>query len=420
MNVFQFLKEGTQMANHAIGNNRVRSVLTMVVVAIGIFLITGILTLFYSLRISLTQNLASLGNTTLFVHHWPWAEEREDWYNLVNRPLASYRDFRKLKDNLDLVEGVAYQNTIMNQTARAEGRSVSGIPLVGVTQDISVISDLALAEGRFFSEIEHHLASPFCVVGFNISDGLFPRGDAMGKYIRIRGKKFKIVGILERKGAGFMGMPSEDDQIFIPYTTASRAYNLTPRSVEKVIMIKASDYEDLEYVESEIRGIVRASRGLKPRMEDNFSINKQEAVMNSITSFFSIFDRAGWVISIFSLLIGVFSIANIMYMSVRERTNEIGIQMALGSTRMFILFQFITESILICIIGGLLGVGLVMLIGYAIEGISAFFGASMSVHFSQEIFIMGIALSFVTGFIAGILPAYSASRLDPVNAIRLS
>ncbi|RMG73562.1 MAG: ABC transporter permease, partial [Bacteroidetes bacterium] len=365
MNVLQFLTEGIRLALKAIGTNRMRAFLTMLGVGTGIFAITSILTMVNSLKVSLTEGIAALGNTVLFVHHWPWAEGGEEWYKFINRPMVSYSDYQDLKQRLTHVDGVCLEATARGQTVRAEGRSLSNIELGGVTHDKVVIGEMAFSEGRYFSEIESHLGSAVCFVGDNIAKELFPDGDALNNTLRVQGKRLRIVGIMERKGAGlFPGMPSEDDRVYVPYKVLAGMFNLNKRGIEKVIQIKATSHEDLPYVEEEVIGIMRASRGLKPATENNFAINKQEALMERFEQFFGVLATGGWWISIFSILIGGFSIANIMYISVRERTREIGVQKALGSTRSFILFQFLMEAVLICLIGGLLGLWAVALLAF--------------------------------------------------------
>ncbi len=197
----------------------------------------------------------------------------------------SYSDYLKLKEGLDEVEGVAYQVSVMGQTVKGEGRSFSNVSIQGVTEDYVNLNNLKVEEGRFFTEIEIAGGNPVCVVGTNIATGLYPGESPLGKFVRLGGNRAKIVGILEKKGAGIFG-GSQDDGVLIPYMYAARNYNMNRRSVDKMIMVKAQKYENLDYVESEIISKVRANRGLKPGVEDNFSINKQEMLMKQIDTIF--------------------------------------------------------------------------------------------------------------------------------------
>ena len=417
MNIFHFTYEGIAMALNALFSNKVRTFLTMLGVATGIFAISAILTMVNSMKYSLSENLSSLGNTTMFVHNWPWKNNSQDWFKFFNRPKVSYSDYLKLKEGLDEVEGVAYQVSVMGQTVKGEGRSFSNVSIQGVTEDYVNLNNLKVGEGRFFTEIEIAGGNPVCVVGTNIATGLYPGESPLGKFVRLGGNRAKIVGILEKKGAGIFG-GSQDDGVLIPYMYAARNYNMNRRSVDKMIMVKAQKYENLDYVESEIISKVRANRGLKPGVEDNFSINKQEMLMKQIDTIFKYLENGGIIITFFSLLIGGFSIFNIMYISVKERTNEIGIQKALGATNDFIMFQFITESVVTCILGGLLGLLVLFAGAEAAKGAMIDSGISLTIVIEMWDVWRAIILSIGIGLTAGAIPAWMAARVDPVIAIR--
>lgn len=418
MNPLQFLAEGIKFAVHAIRGNKLRSFLTMLGVATGIFAITSILTMVNSMQSSITENLSALGNTTLFVHNWPWTDSGEDWFKYWNRPKVSYKDYQKLKQNLNGVEGVGYQVTVGGRTAKYKAQDIGGIEIVGTTPDMEVIFGFDFEEGRSFAGIEYQLGSYTCIIAADVKEGLFPDQSAIGKKIRVGGKQLTIIGVLKKVGVPIG--PRDDDNIYVPYKTASRMYNLNRRWIDKVVAIKVSNYEDMGYVENETIGVMRASRGLKPRMEDNFSINKQESLMNEINKVFGYLELGGIVISIFSVLIGGFSIGNIMYISVRERTNEIGIQKALGSNQAFILYQFLTEAIIICLLGGLLGLvgvyGLTALVQVIINSADL----PLKVFVSAQDVTLAMGLSGGIGLISGFIPAFLAAIVDPVVAIRHS
>lgn len=419
MNFIQFTTEGIKIAFTAIGANRMRALLTMLGVGTGIFAIVGILTMVNSMQTSITKNISALGNTTIFVHHWPWSDNRNDWYKFINRPKVSYRDFQKLKQNLSRVEGVCYEVTVTGQLVRAEGRSISNVQLVGSTPDMSKVRDLKFKEGRYFSDVEQHLGSSVCLIGHNISENLFPDGNAAGNYIRISGKRLMVTGVMEKVGSNMLfGGVSEDDNVYVPYSVLAKMFNLNARNSEKVITIKATHYEDLPYIESETIGLIRVARGLRPKVENNFAINKQEALMSQFDKMFGYLKTGGWFISIFSILIGGFSIGNIMYISVKERTREIGIQKALGATKGFVLYQFVMESVLICLMGGLIGLAFVFGISALIQAVINSFDLPLQISFASGDLMTGIGLSVFTGLASGILPASLAASLDPVAAIR--
>ena len=421
MNIFQFIWEGLKIALEAIGTNRMRAFLTMLGVATGIFVITSILTLVNTLQVNLTQSIAALGNTTIFVHHFPWAQDGQDWHKFFNRPKVDYRDYSRLKQNLRRVEGISYEITANGQTIKAGRESASNMAIVGASYDVGKMHNFEFDWGRFFSEVEIQSGAPVCILGYNIAENVFPDQVALDKYIQVKNKRLKVVGVLSKKGdAIFPGMPSDDNRVFVPFRLMPRLFNMNSRAVDRVITIKAERREDLEYVENETIGIVRAARGLKPSIENNFAINKQEALMNRFDSLFGNLEIGGWVISIFSILIAAFSIGMIMYISVRERTNEIGIQKALGSTRSFILYQYIIEAILICVIGGLFGILMVFGLGAIAQYILQQFELEIVVSFSTLHIFTSIGLSAFIGLTAGFIPALIAARMDPVEAIRFS
>jgi putative ABC transport system permease protein len=417
MSLIQFFTEGFLLAFGALWSNKVRTFLTMLGVATGIFAITSILTMTYSMQYSVSANLSALGNTVMFVHNWPWKDNSSDWFKYFNRPKVSYKDYEALKKNLKNIEAISFSTTANNMTVKAEGRSTSGVSAYGVTEEYGMIGDWNFEEGRYISEWEFESGAPVCIIGQNIAKAIFEGTSPVGKFVYLGGRKLKVIGLRAKAGSGSFG-PSIDDQLFVPYKYAARKFDLNRRSIDKVITIKATNYDMVGYVESEVTGIIRASRGLKPTVEDNFSINKQEMIMKQIDTIFGYLEKSGIVIAGFSLLIGVFSIGNIMYISVKERTNEIGVQKALGSTQPFILYQFLIESVLVCIFGGMLGMlclyGAVAAAQYAIQKMEI----SMQIIVSQGSVQAAIFLSLGIGLLAGIIPAFLAARVDPVIAIR--
>ncbi|MFK7972982.1 MAG: ABC transporter permease [Bacteroidia bacterium] len=418
MSIISFFTEGISIALKAIFSNRLRSFLTMLGVAIGIFLTTTVLSLVSSLETSLTSNLSALGNTTVFVHNLPWADPNANYrYLMKTRPQVSYRDYARLEKDLDNVTGVVFDVSVGGQSVKYKGISASYVAIVGTTADMPFVKEVDLREGRHFTSLEFQKGRYVCLLGYDIWKTLFDDKLAVGKQVRIAGKRFTVAGVMAKRGVSFGG-PGEDGSVYIPYKAADKIYNIDSRRLGKVITIKANSYEELPYVENEIKGLIRAERGLKPQVEDNFSINKQEMLMKAFGGFFGVMNASGLVMTVFSLIIGLFSIALIMYISVKERTKEIGIQKALGAKNSFILFQFLTESILICIAGGLFG--LLLVIGFTtwIQNLIDSNELPFSVIIGQFELLLCVYLSIGTGVLAGIIPASIASRMDPVIAIR--
>lgn len=406
------------MAVGAITSNRLRSILTMLGVATGIFAITIILTMVSSMKRSVEDNLSELGSTTFFIYNWPWQDEGKDWREYLKRPKVNYEEYRRLRNHFNAQEVVGISYTVSSQarTVRAKGQSITNVQIQGITEDEGQITSFTFDSGRYFSDQEFRSGANVCIIGDEIAKNLFPDEDAVGKFLRIGSKQLRVIGKLKRVGSSMFG--ETDEQIYVPFKIASQIFNIRTRWVDKIIAIKVQDQEELPYIESEAIGIIRAARRLRPRDENNFSINKPEQIMEEVDKILGFLRTGGWIISAFSILIGVFSIGNIMYISVRERTNEIGVQKALGATRGFILYQFLTESALICLTGGLIGLLFVWLttlgVQFAIE--QAGWPLKMSVSSANIIFAMG--MSICIGIIAGFIPSMIASALDPVKAIR--
>lgn len=420
MTVLQRIFESLRFAWKAIRSNRQRSLLTMLGVGTGIFAITGILTMVNSLQVSVTAGLESLGNTVFFVHNWPWAEETEDWYQFFNRPRMSYGDFLALENGLNGVEGIMFQATARGQMVQANGNSATGVEVNGQTEGASVLGAWALQAGRPITQLEYYRGASVAVLGINVAESLFPGSSAVGQYFRVGGKRMLVVGVMERRGQGLVQFgASDDDKVFIPFQKFGSMYALNSRGIDKVIAVKAKEYDNLEFVEQETIGLIRSARGLSIRQDNTFSINKQEALMSRFEDVFRYLRIGGIVISIFSVLIGGFSIGNIMYISVRERTNEIGVQKALGSARGFILSQFLTEALMLCIMGGMIGIAFVGLIGVLVQAVLGTLDLALEVSFSIADLLTGMAVAAFIGLVAGTIPALMASKLDPVEAIRM-
>lgn len=412
------ITEAFRIAIHAITSHRLRTFLTMLGISIGIYAITVISTLVYSMQMSLTSSLSALGNTVLYVHNWPWKDNSEDWFKYFNRPKVNYRDFLKLKNNLKNVEGVSFEAVKNGVTLKSGGNSVDNARAVGVTYDYQIISDLKFSFGRFFSPLEITAGRNVCILGYGISRILFADANPIGRYIIHRGKRLLVIGILEKEGSPDIFGQSNDEMMIVPFPVMSQLYNLSGRRIDKVISIKAVSYEKVPEVESDIIGLIRAARGLKPNIEDNFSINKQEALMEELNSIFGALNTGGIFISLLALLVGGFGIANILFVSVKERTAETGIQKALGATREFILMQFLLEALLLCLLGGIVGIAFLYLTVIVATLLLQYLDINITVYVAFKDILIGIGLSLFIGLVSGIWPSYQAAKMDPVEAIR--
>lgn len=413
----QMWTEAGRFALRSIKGYKLRALLTMLGISFGIFTITFVFTLVNTMQVSLSKNLSSLGNTVIFVHHWPWKDNSEDWYKYFNRRKMSYADYQRLAQHVKGVEALYFSADISGTKVTHRGQSVAGTKLRGVTQDYLGVSGNLLAQGRDFSRLEMQAGRKVCILGHGVAAQLFGTRPALGQTVRMRGGELVVIGVMAKAGINLFG-GSADEDILIPYPLMTRLYNMNERAIDKVIAVKAADYSRVDAVESQIVGQMRISRGLRPGIEDDFAINKQESLMQNLDDLFGYLNTGGVVISLLSLLVGGFGIANIMFVSVRERTREIGIQKSLGATRGFILSQFLLEAIALCVFGGLLGFVLLFIVaGLAQLAVSAM-DLGLSVVIAPGDLVLGLVLSVAIGIISGLVPSLMAARMDPVVAMR--
>lgn len=410
----QFLRqvlESFRFAWQALRSNLLRTTLSLLGVTIGIFAIIAVFTLVDSLERSVKDSLAFIGDKVVYVQKWPWTFGGDyQWWKYFQRPEPTYKEYRFLSDKLENAAAVVAMDFKGRVTVKRNNNSMSSL-IQGTTFDYNKISDVPTVNGRYFTQQEMNLARNVTVIGGEVADNLFPDEDPVGKVIKINGSNFTVIGVQEKKGQGLINFGGNPDiKCLIPYGSFAKMFHSINPSIDIAIKGYESD-EGLLELESEIRGLMRTRRGVRPTQEDNFAINRPDAAAEAIGGIFGVLTVAGWVIGGFSILIGGFGIANIMFVSVKERTNIIGIQKSLGAKNYFILFQFLFEAILLSLVGGLAGISLVYLLSFIKLG-------SLTLHLTAGNIMLGLGVSSIIGIISGIIPAFSASRLDPVVAIR--
>jgi putative ABC transport system permease protein len=326
----------------------------------------------------------------------------------------NYEEFQYLKASLKNVEDVCYQYFMFSsESVKHEGKSVSSVNVVPVTYEFAAIQRMEINKGRFFNESESNSSAPVIVLGYTIAQSLFDEIDPIGKSVRIYGQNVKVIGVTKKKGQSMGLGDSDDDSVFIPVNFIRRLQGDNANNFLPVVVIKPEKEVDIAALKAEIAQKVRSYRGVKQGEIDNFFINILSGFTDFIDGIIDNLKIGGWIISLFSLLVGGFGIANIMFVSVKERTNLIGIQKSLGAKNKFILFQFLFEAIILCVIGGFIGLFLVWIIAMILTKVLDF---EFVLSFAN--ILLGTSLAAIIGLISGILPAISASKLDPVEAIR--
>ncbi len=387
----------------------------MLGVTVGIFVVIAVFTVVDSLESSIKNSFSFLGDTIVRVEKWPFGLGGEyPWWKYMRRPLATYEDFAFLDDNLTQYDAITISNARGGQIVKFENNSYNDATIIGIGTGYNEVYDIPVEKGRYFTNAEIGNGRNVALIGSNVATTLFPNQEPIGKELKIRGLKHVVVGVMEFEGEPFLGgLPSNDENIFIPYGDYSKMYYSGRRfGGGATISIKGLVTDvGLVELENEVRGLMRAKRGLKPKDEDDFAINRPEALQSFIGSTFDVITFAGWMIGGFSILVGGFGIANIMFVSVRERTNIIGIQKSLGAKNYFVLFQFLFEAVFLSVIGGGVGLLLVYLISFISLG-------TLELTLTFRNVIIGLGVSSAIGTLAGIIPAALAARLDPVIAIR--
>jgi len=410
--VLTLLKESFLFALSALRDNRTRTLLSLLGVTIGIMTIIGVFSAVDTLRNNLEDSVRKMGSRTLYVEKWPWGGGGDyPWWRYVNRPEPKYADFEAVKNRMTTAEEVGYTINIPNSVAKYENNSASNINVTAITHEMYAIRNLDVVQGRYFTDQESRAGSLRVILGATIAEGLFPNANPIGKYVTLMGRKMQVIGVLKREGSGMLINVSNDEVAYIPFALARNLVNY--ERYDPSIAIEVKPQFSLDEAESELIGIMRSARRLAPQREDDFSVNQTTLITSQLDQMFGVINLAGFFIGIFSILVGGFGIANIMFVSVKERTNLIGIQKALGAKQFFILAQFLIESILLCLIGG--GIGLLIVYGLAtLVGVLT----GVAIMVSLKMVIITTILSTVIGLIAGIVPAIQAAKLDPVEAIR--
>ncbi len=387
--------------------------LSLLGVTIGIFSIIAVLAAVDSLEKEIKGSLSSLDNRTMILTRFSFGPTEIPQWKREQFPDVTYEEYEYLSRSVPDAEAMSFVLNVASENIKFNDKTASNVGIGAVSSEYYDIEALQIEEGRFFNKAEDVSGSPVIVLGHDVYENLFGSRNALGEQVRLYGRKFTVIGVLEKKGASLFG-GSHDTNVFLPVNVVRRIYGGSNRGTFPQVVIKPSpDIESGELV-SYITQQLRNFRGLRRDDVNNFFVNQLEGFTNLIDNMTSQMNFFGLIISGFSLLVGGFGIANIMFVSVKERTNLIGIQKSLGAKNRFILFQFLFEAVILSVIGGLIGLFLVWIASL----VASQFTGSFTFILSPWNMFIGTAVSAVIGLISGIVPAISASKLDPVEAIR--
>ncbi len=412
---FRLLKEGFIFAINSVIVNKLRTFLSLLGITIGIFCIISVFTVLDWMEKSVHDTISSLGENVIYVHKFPWGLNfNEPWWDIIKRPVTSKDDYMAVLNKSTKSGSVSFS---VSQPVQIKYRKnlARDVYASAVSADFENIRSFEIENGRYFTPEELASGRNAAIVGAVIAERLFDKVDPVGKQVTISGKRTNIIGVFKKEGKGGIGDNGMDEQTIVPFNFGKTFINMKNTFLDATLMIKAKEGVPIQELSDEATMILRAARRLRPEMKDNFAINRASLITQSFEGVFAGINIGGWVIGGFAILVGGFGIANIMFVSVRERTNIIGIQKALGAKRFFILQQFLVESVLLSVIGGLLGI-LMIFIGTLVIN----YLYDLNIYLTISNLFLAVFISGIIGIVAGYAPANTASKMNPVEAIGFS
>lgn len=414
MLLLRLILESFAFAGESLRANKLRTFLSLLGITIGIFAIISVFTVIDSLEHYIRNSLNALGNNMVYIQKWPWTppegETEYPWWKYLNRPVPEIGEADEIVRRSQYTENAVFFFGF-GATVQYENNRADNTEVLATTHELIDTWSLNIDRGRYFTESESHSGAAMAVVGSELVDRLFGGSDPVGKEIKIMGHRLLVIGTYEKQGTDMFGT-SMDKRVHIPVMYAANMVDFKNRERGQTINVKAKAGFGREEFVAELEGILRGLHRLKPMEENDFAINEVSAISTRFDAFFAVFNLAGWVIGGFSIVVGGFGIANIMFVSVKERTRIIGIQKSLGAKKYFILLQFIFESVILSLMGGAVGLLLIFLGTGVVSYVS-----DLTITMNLGNVVLGFVISGTIGVLSGFLPALSASRLDPVAAM---
>lgn len=408
----RLFSESFRFAWISLVENKLRTFLSLLGITIGIFAIISVFTMVDSIRNNIDESISSLGDDVVYVQKWPWSFGSDyPWWKYMSRPVPTLDELKAIREKSQILTASAFL-VEANVTFRYGSASAENVKISGVSEQYDQIKRFEIQQGRYFTEAEMQAGRGVTVIGATVAENLFGSLNPIGKNVFLRGDKVNVIGVFKREGQNLIDF-GLDNASMIPLNYARSRVDIRNEEMNPYIAVRAKEGVSNQALLDELTGIMRAQRRIPPREEDDFALNEAKLISNGFDQLIGVVNIAGGFIGFFSILVGGFGIANIMFVSVKERTNIIGIQKSLGAKNYFILFQFLFESMLLSMFGGIIGLLLIFLLTLALSG-----GLDFKIVLSGTNIMVGLIISGSIGLISGIAPAISAARLNPVDAIR--
>ncbi|MEP6685028.1 MAG: ABC transporter permease [Parafilimonas sp.] len=405
-----------KMSLQELRNNKLRSGLSLTGVAFGIFCIISVLATVNSLEYKIQSDIAALGTNTIYIDKWEYgAQEDNDfpWWKFVNRPMPKFDDVKYIKERSLLAENVAYF-TSRGTSLEYENSEMQNVDVYGVSNEYSQIQAIDIGAGRYFTESEFTRGNPVAIIGDENAVQLFGTPErAIGKTVTFDGHRVTIIGVIAKQGQSFGPGFDYDRSLILTYYFYASIYNVMDENTQPFIMVKGKPDIPPAALSDELKGVMRSIRKLSPKQEDNFALNDVNFMTEAVSGFFGTVNIGGWAIAGLSLIVGAFGVANIMFVTVRERTSQIGLKKAIGAKSRTILLEFLLESAFLCIIGGFIGLLMVWGLAAILSAVLPF-----AIVISGKIILLAFSICVILGILSGIIPATIAARMNPVDAIR--